>query len=413
MVLFTDLPNELLHRMLSFLDLAGLARVSRVTRHLQLIAEPFLYERVGLNTMHGDTQLIEHFLYAVLARPALANYVRTLTLQWHDEIATTFPSHITLFAAAASRFDLEMDFFHNAHAKLLLYHLPRLQSIDLAPPKDIDLFDLHLYSGRPTSLPYLRNLTCYWGEIGRTMHLSSFLALLALPHIDTLDVRLQSDLEPPGFNFIPIDIAGTSSLTDLTLSFGYLKPESIERILKIPRELTRFSFTHLPLDHNFDGPELGCSLQRSVGHSLQFLEMSWGIETDWELSQPNTDLGAHFTIGSLLEWPVLRSIRCSLTVLLGRGPRRTAVNLVNVLPRVLCELEIEQDQYWSLPEIVDVIVDMLLQRREEWLQQLLVVTVPRVVEEVGVGRLRRACAEAGVRMALSESLGSPYYFGED
>lgn len=401
---------------MSLLDRAGLASISRVTRHLQLITEPLLYGRVVLNTMHTSEHLIQQFLYAILSRPTLANYVRSLTLQWHDDQNTTLPAHVrdsSLFAAAASHFELDLDFLRDAHVKLLLYHLPRLEFIDLVSPNHIDVFDLCLYNGLPTSLPHLRHLSCYWGDTINTMNLRSFLALLALPRIQTLDVRLAPDIELPGFGYVPANLARTSSLTDLTLSYGYLRPQSIEQILMIPRELTRLSYTLLPLDHNFNGPEIGRTLQRSVAQSLQFLALSWGVETDWELDLPQADLGTHFTIGSLLEWPVLRSVKCSLTVLLGRGPRQTTIKLVDVLPLVLCELEIEQDRYWSITEIVETVVDMLLEKREGRLERLAVVMVPRAAEEVGVGRLRDVCAEVGVRMALSESLCSPYYFEED
>lgn len=230
MALLTDLPNELRHRVCSLLDPAGLAVLSRITRHLQLIIEPNLYQRVGLNTMHTTAPVIKHFLYAILSRPSLANYVRTLTLQWTNYQDTTFPTHLrdsTLFASAALRVGIDL-FLHNAHVHLLLYYLRHLESIDLAPPDHVSPFNHHRHNGLPTTIPYLRHLTCYWADDCRTMNVDSFIALVTVPRIHTLDMRLAPAIEPTGIPYIPVDLARTSSLTDLTLSFGYLRPESIE-----------------------------------------------------------------------------------------------------------------------------------------------------------------------------------------
>lgn len=130
---------------------------------------------------------------------------------------------------------------------------------------------------------------------------------------------------------------------------------------------------------------------------------------DWEHDSQDTNLETIFIIGSLAEWPVLKSVKCSSTPLLGRGLGQTQIRLVDVLPRVLCEFEIEKDRYWSTGKMVDAVVDTL-QTREGRLEQLGVVTVRR--EELSVRQLLVACEEAGVRMTVRESFSLPCNFKE-
>lgn len=243
------------------------------------------------------------------------------------------------------------------------------------------------------------------------MNVDSFIVLVTDPRIHTLDVRLAPAIQTAGFRHIPADLGRISSLTDLTLSFGYLRPESIGRILTIPREPTRFSYTHHPLDRKLIGPAFGHPLQRSVGHSLQRLRLNRGTGVGWGHDSQDTNLGTFFTIWSLAKWRVWNSVKCSLTPLLGRGPGQTQIRLVDVLGRVLCEVEIEKDRYWSTGEMVDAVTEMV-QTREGRLEQLGVFTVPMEAEELSVKRLQVACEAPGVRMTVDESFGLPCNFKE-
>lgn len=65
------------------------------------------------------------------------------------------------------------------------------------------------------------------------------------------------------------------------------------------------------------------------------------------------------TIGSLRGWPVLTTLRCSLTLLLRQGPDVATAPLVDVLPLGIGELEIEGDQHWSCAAAVRQIEDLV------------------------------------------------------
>lgn len=100
------------------------------------------------------------------------------------------------------------------------------------------------------------------------------------------------------------------------------------------------------------------------------------------------------SIGSLREWPALRSVRCSLAVLVGIEGK-----LVDVLPLRLEALETVEDPLWTVAEVVGEVLEVVRSKQR---------AVPRlrtVAVHVGRGKsgevmrpLRDACVAGGVRL---------------
>lgn len=189
---------------------------------------------------------------------------------------------------------------------------------------------------------------------------------------------------------------GKSTVTDLRLSYRDMSIENLAIVLAIPRALTRFSCKNLPLDRHFNGPRLGAVMKRCVGSTLQYLALNWGVKTDLPAGAVFSNRKARFAIGSLREWPVLWSLRCSPTLLLGMGSKAAVVKLRGVLPRVLQEWEIELDEWWTVQEVVDEVVGLL---QAGGMDMLKVITIPPRAEKVA-GGLRVKCESLGVKLMV-------------
>lgn len=71
------------------------------------------------------------------------------------------------------------------------------------------------------------------------------------------------------------------------------------------------------------------------------------------------------TVGSLREWRVLHSVRCTLAILLGTGHQEASPRqLADVLPPSVCELEILRDSYWPTARVVHEILALLGKKEE-------------------------------------------------
>lgn len=62
------------------------------------------------------------------------------------------------------------------------------------------------------------------------------------------------------------------------------------------------------------------------------------------------------TLGDLRGWPVLRRLRCPFTLLLGRAGD---VALADVLPGVLMQLVLDPDGYYTYPQGLELVIEML------------------------------------------------------
>lgn len=128
--------------------------------------------------------------------------------------------------------------------------------------------------------------------------------------------------------------------------------------------------------------------------SLQYLHLDFG----------NIDLDTGdepvlvYDEGSLREWPVLRTLSCSLMPLLGKGQLHGSPRLVSVLPPSLRELEILEDSYWHAPEKAEQVVEMLAEKQwaVPYLEKIAVVMESGNTQSVR-DKMVVACEAAGVR----------------
>lgn len=220
------------------------------------------------------------------------------------------------------------------------------------------------------------------------MPLASFtllLTMLKLPCMHTVDVALDGTFGMPvsGTAVSTAALTGTSTVTRLALSFEGESCEWLTRILLIRRALTYFSCYIYPV-HPFDLSHLGTALQ-PLKNSLNHLNLE---VTAYQHDVTNT-------IGSLRSWPVLRSVRISLIVLLGAGYG----SLAHLLPASLRELQLVCS---SDAVLVRTVVELLehreamlpgLERLAVYLNGMTFPDCMHVVEE--------ACKAAGVEFVGS------------
>lgn len=146
---------------------------------------------------------------------------------------------------------------------------------------------------------------------------------------------------------------------------------SLARVLEMPFALTHFIYFEEGGNyHSFDCAVMRKGLETSR-LTLQRLRLSipdsLGSRINEEDSPP--------TIGSLSDWPVLRSIRCPLSVFVAKWPTETVVRLVDVLPRVLTKFSVLVDWYWSTDEVEGKLVELVEAREMEEMKRVTVAWV--------------------------------------
>lgn len=396
-----DFADEIFLEIFSNLLCPELARACHLSRRLGALAQYVLYRTpsiVGSQT----NEFLEQFLRTILSRPLLARYIRHLTLD--GLLGQQYPlsdTYHSLFTSAARRLELPYSMELSDHLlQLLLHLLPNLHALTIV--RDIsDRFHEFIMdnviddqtSSLPVGFRSLRHVHFSSnGRVGLTPNM--LMNLFRLPRIRTIAVHIASDFTlGPSTGF-------SSTVTQLTLRSASLSICSLAQIFQIPRALTHLSLAEWDiLDTPFHGPELGQALQ-CVSSTLQHLQLSIRDYTnmgptvidDW---QPNT-------VGSFRNWPVLTTLRCPLTLLLGQGPEAGTARLVDALPLGIKELEIEADQHWSRRAALDEIVDLVDRKDMCGLENLAVVTVGRKLASE-VGPVGVACSAAGVRLMVSST----------
>lgn len=402
-----ELPTEILSGVLVCLAQVDLARVCRVSRHLCSIAERFLYQDVRLSTLHTSVPQIQIFLHTILSRPILAGRVQSLAIQWHNVTTDTTtgssdrdpinPKEIALLSAAGSPLHLELGFqTQEQYIKLLFHLLPRLEILQLSPPFGLNIFDGHRSEQNHMVLSQLRKIHCHWVFDRHATTHASFAAMLMLPCIETLDLRIVGGFDGQGMDWNGVNCIGKSTVTDLRLSYSNMSIENLAIVLAIPRALTRFSCKNLPLDRHFDGPKLGAVLKRRLGTTLNYLALNWGVDAYLHTGNMLGNWKARFAIGSMREWPVLWGLKCSLTLLLGMGRETAVVKLCDVLPKALREWDIELDEWWTVQDIADEVVGLLEAGEMDMLE---LITIPSRADKVA-GGLRVKCEAHGVQLVV-------------
>lgn len=409
MALFRDLPHEILLEIFSLLGWIDLASTSRVSRRLRTVSEPLLYRAPSLYITDEEQlpQNFHMFLRTLLTpgREVLATHVRSLTLEW-DYLEDTLGPETALFAAAASRLGIAQPIVSaGAQAVLLLHLLPRLQVLDVDPPETLDAFSIFMDAQHevqhtqklPLGLQSLREYFCCWtsGVSPRTL-----LTVLKLPCIRTIIVQFSDEVDFPSA-MAGLDI--TSTVTNLRLLNSVVSTSSLAYILKIPRALEQFTFCV----RGFDLLSFGNALE-PLRNTLQSLTLDF--QCVCSRNYRVTDEISTYPIGSLREWPVLYTLRCSMVALLGMGPRGGLPRLLeHVLPAGIRELEILSDQHWPPEEVVDHVV-LLLERKEAVaakLQKVVVLTDWRGNPEHQ--KLKDACEAVKVELVDGYSFAFTYY----
>lgn len=428
MTVLQDLPTELIREVFSLLSCVDLGPLCLVSRRFRSIAEPFLYKEVLLARPDKDELAITFFLRAVLDRPTLAGYVRFIDLNWlcpedsslDPDSTPETANDINLFDTVAKSLGLpESPWSHGAQIVLLLHVLPNLQEFDFLLPDSCVILDEFIegtvdipIASLPAGLQSLRKFRSDWtfdlpGLTPTMLH-----ALLRLPSIREIDVHMESHMhrteDPVEALISSVECRGMSSVTNLHLNNCKFKTSLLSGILQQPRALTHFSYHEC--NHRIAGFDI-TTFREALSHlrpTLQYLCLGSIQALEIRRGGNNND-GERYTIGSLRDWPVLRTVKCLLTTLLGRPAVATA-RLVDVVPAVIRELEItriddslpamyENARGWMLADMTDEIVD-LLQRKEAYgLQGLAELTVhtssPYAVAEVETV-LSAACNASGV-----------------
>lgn len=399
------LPYEIATEIFSYLPRTELAIVSRLTRQMHALCQPLLYRSLSLinSRRPGPPSSLKVILRSLLSPGGekLATYVRSLHVQMdgdNTEPTPQCPNDLALFTGAASLLGLTKSLASQAgQVELLLHLLRRLHILSITTSNNsTDLFSHLIYTNdttlasmpHPSCLHHLREFQCLDGGVSP----KALLVLLQLPGIRKIAVHLT---EEPLIPLHPIEAAaGTSPVTSLRFTSGYMNPGLLEHIFKIPIALTDLSFTAQNSYSIFPISRFGDHLQ-SLRGTLQHLHVDLSVVVPRIATHQPPSL---FRLGSFRDWPALQTVRCSLSILLGRGMVPGRLRLSDVLPPGLRELDIQGDKFWSVEEEADRLIELL---REE-----AVVISGMVKLAVGRGReglrskdrLLVACEATGVEL---------------
>lgn len=425
-------PFELFVKIFSYLPNDDLAEVSLVCRGFRTIAEPLLYSHPRL-TGHNDRNIpqpLQDFIQRILARPILANYVRSLEVEWGDDPVDIGPqnmSNIALFAAASRSVGLwpllesragagdddgrvrrgggplDLLRLEGVHVVLLLYLLPNLQFFKFSNTDTFDIFQELLTElsflpseALPAGLRSLRDIRCSFNDGNTTT--TPLTTILSLPSIRRIRFRVTSYMSEHGPS--PTADPRRSSVTNLNLSFRHdiIPTPILARILAMPMALTHFTFVDHPKGAgSFDCGEFRRGLATSR-NTLQYLRLTIRMALGIIVKAGTYEQ----TIGSLHDWPVLRSVRCPLGALLGKRPEAATARLVDVLPTVITDFCIDTDWYWRGLEVAEKLREMVDDKGVYGPDQLRAVTAIMCWghEEESEEILRAAFNDAGVALTL-------------
>lgn len=311
---------------------------------------------------------------------------------------------MSLFPSAAERLGLPHTIqIPTSPITLLLNLLPNLHGLDLLHDGndrcELDNFiGKHVNGNEPHNLPVwlrqLRHIRDSWVEALIGIDWNTLLALFFLPSIQSIDIHIEYGFEPL------IHTGPLSSVTELTLRAGRISTSSLGIILSVPCALKHFALVDFEiLDSVFNAQALGAAL-RPLRGTLRYLRV--GLCDYWNMGPEVLGDGTANTIGGFSDWPALKSLRCSLTLLVGRGMEGAISGLAGVLPIGIREVAIEADQCWSGKETADVIEELMGQKDMCGLESLAVITVGIKVRG-NVERVRVACQDVGVSLKLSST----------
>lgn len=380
MTLLEHLPDELLVLILSDLPNRDLASASSVCRWLYNFSQPLLYREPHLTNADQRPTSPELFLRTLLtpACKSFGTHVRCLTVGFKSTY-TRFDRRDPPLTASRSRFSLaDAHPIERIQVALLLHLVPRLEVLisRFNPAYQLNTFP-----------PTLRDVTYEWPTPIHRIHIKTLLSLLRLPRIRSIAIPSTFGLRLPT-NATAGDAAepGSSSVTRLTIHSGSPAIQPLRFILAIPRALTHFVYHPTGIYDNFDFASFGLALL-PLQHSLTSLDLDFrAVDPEGLSHQPPT------TIGSLRGWVALRSVTCTLQLLLGGNWR----GLVEVLPAGIRELEILDDLEPRYEVAVKVVMDLLAVKEVVPALERVGVYADRMESESVRMMLEMACGAVGV-----------------
>ncbi|KAL0639486.1 hypothetical protein Q9L58_001515 [Maublancomyces gigas] len=390
MTLLKLLPNELVDQILSDLPNPDLASACCVCRRLYHIALPLLYREPHLTTTDQQPTSLELFLRTLLT-PACEYFgsnVRCLTIEWTRRRIRLDEGEPPFLAAARSRFALgDARPPELMQVILLLRLVPRLEALHLP----IARMPLSLMSSinpvyqLETIPPTLRDFTYQWNAATNWINAGNLLSLLGLPRIRSIVIPGWFE---SGYTAVDAgaDAAGTSSLTHLMILSGSMGVQPLRNILSIPRALAHFVYRPAGIAFNFSFASFALALH-PLKHSLISLELDFRVA--------NAQVPSHLpptTIGSLRDWPALRSLTCTLRMLLEKDSR----GLAWLLPAGIRELRILDDVEPPLQEAVNVVVELMAVKEVVPALEMVRVYEYHMKSKRLRKRLKKACWAAGV-----------------
>lgn len=410
MSILETLPYEIYVEILSYLPQSDLANVSILSSQIHALSEPLLYKAPIITDDDEDTTTtIQNLLRTILSPggDTLATLVHSLhvtcsfsSMRYTDsdynfgdadenvESPCEGEGDVAIRAAAAAALGIH-DFRDTPeeHVKILLHHCPRLNALNIdaqaiGADMSCDLLNNHNLDWLMENLPRRIPLRHFRSSIVG-LNLDTLLTLLSLPSIRKIDCGLLDDRT---IDFDTLDVApATSPVTDLRFSYAAVSQKCLEFILKIPAALTYFSYR-----------SSSCHRNLNLSHALQPIRMSLRhLHLEYvPVTKP---------FGSFRDWPMLRTMSCSLTALLGIYGQTEMPRLNDVLPEGLRELEIRRSPYWSATAQVNAEVELLKQREAQvaGLNSLVIVVGPAIMaRDAGYQtRLRIASHHAAVTLA--------------
>lgn len=362
---FQRLPSEILVNILSRLAPTDLVSVSRLTHHFHAVSHPLLFNAPSLAT-DGDSSSLEQFLNQLLSPggESLGTLVRTLTIYWEHpndarQVRSWYPDGIPLSSNSLATLCCTSP---NMQVLLLLLRVPRLDSLNIHWSGWWNCFDEFMRgccTGVPPSsfLPAfqsLRSFCCTSAVNTDLVDEQTLLILLSMPSIRSITTAFQDS-----YTEIPHQIpTASSSVTSLRLGNSDVRPAFLTHILTISKSLC--SFYYRGETSALDGSVLPfhtCLL--AVHNTLQHLYL------DLYLCHPNEDEQEDEEhIQSLRDWPLLRVLWCSLKVLLWTRSITDMQKLTDVIPPGIHELCILPDNYFTVSEALQEVLN-LLERKDE------------------------------------------------
>lgn len=391
MPLLKLLPNELVDQILAELSNSDLASACCVCRRLYHIALPLLYREPHLTTSEQPTSL-ELFLRTLLtpACKSFGNNVRCLTIESTPRDIRFDESEPPFLAATQSSFAVSDSCVTEIMQVILLLRLvPRLEALHLPfahMPRSpmLSIYPAYQLETIPSTL---RDFTYQWNDPANWIDIENLLSLLGMPRIRSIVIPGWFESRYTAVD-AGADAAGTSSLTHLMILSGSIRAQSLRNILSIPRALTHFVYRPAGIAFDFTFASFALALH-PLKHSLISLELDFRVATAYVSSQLPLR-----TIGSLRDWPALRSLTCTLRMLL----EEDSGGLAWLLPAGIRELEILDDVEPPLEKAVNVVVDLM--GVKEVVPALEKVRVYRhhIKSKRQRKRLNKACSAVGVAL---------------